>query len=94
MNRLVDAPKNISLAENPKWKWKELNEVSFNVVVSYIVKTDDIGGAEEQKGEYRVSLQRSVDGVVFNPDAKLLNNGKWLPLLEGSKNKVETVREF
>ncbi len=94
MNYLIDAPNNIRLTNDPQWKWTKLNAVSFNVVASFTRKTDDIGGVEEQEGVFRITLQRSNDGIVFDPDAKLLNNGKWLPVPRGDKKSLKTIKRF
>jgi hypothetical protein len=91
---MLDAPNNIKLADNPDWKWKRYNEVSFLVETTFTRKTNDIGGVEVQKGEFRVSLQRSNDGITYNANDKLLKNGKWLSLTQGSRKKIETVKKY
>lgn len=94
LNYIVEAPNTIELAEDPNWKWVDLNELRCHVQVSYTRKTNNIGAMEEQKGTYQIVLQRSVDGVTYNPEAKLLKQGKWLPVSKGSSKKTESIRKF
>lgn len=94
LNYIVDAPNSIELADDPKWKWVDLNRLRCNVTTTYTLKVNDIGAMEEQKGTFEIVLERSADGVTYNSDAKLLNNGKWLPVPKGFKKNTEALKKF
>ncbi|NOQ71948.1 MAG: hypothetical protein GQ574_08100 [Crocinitomix sp.] len=94
MNYLIEAPTTIELAEDPKWRWIDLNEVRCNVTATYTLKTNDIGEVQQQKGIFQIMLQRSADGITYSPDAKLLYKGKWLPVPKGSKVSSEKIKTF
>lgn len=94
MNYLIDAPNNVRVSDDPDWKWIGLNEVRFNVVTTYTALINDIGGVQEKEATYRITLQRSADGVTFDPEAKLLTSGKWLPLIKGSEKGFKIVNEY
>ena len=94
MNYLISAPNTIVLAEDPNWKWTNLNEVKCNVVSKYTVLSNDIGGVQDKQGTFRIKLKRSVDGANFDADAGLLKSGKWLPLEKGSESNPKVLKSY
>jgi hypothetical protein len=92
LNYIIEAPNTIELAEEPKWRWNGLNELRCNVTTTYTLKTNDIGEVQEQKGTFEIVMQRSNDGVTYDPDAKLLYEGKWLPVPKANKVKIEKLK--
>ena len=94
MNYLIDAPNTVKLAENPNWKWIGLNEVMCDVIANYTVLTNNIGGVQDKQGTFRITLSRSTDGATFDPKAKLLPSGKWLPLLKGKESDPKILKSY
>lgn len=94
LGRIVEADKNIVLSEDPKFKWVGLNRLRCEVVSTYEMKTSDVGHMTVEKGIYQVFLERSEDGINYDENAKLLTDGKWLPIGKGFKKKTEIVRKY
>lgn len=94
MNYLIDAPNTIHLADDPNWKWIGLNEVKCNVISDYTVLTNNIGGVQDKRGVFRISLKRSEDGKTFDPEAGLLKSGKWLTVKKGDEIKTEILKTY
>lgn len=94
MNYLIDAPNTVHLAENPNWKWIGLNEVMVDVVSDYTVLTNNIGGVQDKRGTFIVTLKRSNDGITFDSEAGLLKSGKWLPLEKGKESNPTILKTY
>jgi hypothetical protein len=94
MNYLIDAPNTVHLASDPKWKWNGLNEVMCSVISNYTVLTNNLGSVEEKEGTFRITLKRSLDGLKFDSEAKLLKSGKWLPAEKGQESNVSILKSY
>ncbi len=60
-NHVIGKVESIGLAAEPKYVWHTPNSVSFNVVVVYTERTNDIGGRERIARTLEIRLYR--DGV-------------------------------
>lgn len=94
MNYLIDAPNTVKLADDPNWKWVGLNEVMCDVVSTYTVLTNNIGGVQDKQGNFRITLKRSTDGKIFDPEAGLLKSGIWLPLEKGKESNPKILKTY
>lgn len=91
---IVDAGKNIEVAEGTDFKWVGLNRLRFNVKTTYELKTSNIGNMAVREGIFQVYLERSADGKTFDKDAKLLLDGEWLPVANGSLYEEKDIKEY
>src|SRR5690554_2273184 len=91
---IVDAGKNIEVAEGTDFKWVGLNRLRFNVKTTYELKPSNIGNMAVREGIFKVYLERSADGKTFDKDAKLLLDGECLPVANGSLYEEKDIKEY